>query len=168
MRADILTEIPSHQYKGIGIFVKIALLQLRLINKQQQVPVRVLMMVATGTGAIKIECTAFWQHTSSHLLDTLYDLQSVHENHFVSAAKIEVISDICKFSGRNLMISKVLLPGGYFCDSRGMAWRKGFRGVRHLVCHPFCYPLVSQFSRIPHPHAFPPRSSRMLSLAGRW
>ena len=54
------------------------------------------MIVSSGTRAIQVEGATLWQHTSSHLLDTVYDLQSVHEKLYVSAAKIRQVFETCK------------------------------------------------------------------------
>ena len=54
MGAYILTYIPPHFNKRIGILIKILMLKTWLIKYQQKIPIRAIAPVSTGTRSVKI------------------------------------------------------------------------------------------------------------------
>ena len=62
--------------------------------------------------------------------------------------------------------SEVLLLRSDSCYSQKTAMQEGIGAIRPMAHNHFCYSHVASISRIPYPHAFPPRSSRMLSASG--
>lgn len=54
MNTNVLTHIPSHCHDRIRIFTEIICFKLGLIKQQQQIPIRGLVGIATGTRAIKV------------------------------------------------------------------------------------------------------------------
>lgn len=49
MGTDVLTDVPSHLNKWIGVAAEVFMFQARLVNQQEQIPVGFFVVVATGT-----------------------------------------------------------------------------------------------------------------------